>query len=492
MRGTLYAKIIPWFFVTLAVQVALSAVLFNVDARFQPNVPFFGRSQDQLVQVGWRIVSEMSARDCSEHERILQRWEKALGVALYIFADDGRQLHGRKIQLPSDVYNDVTRYFVPRPLTGPALLPAEPASNLKVKSLPDEPPSPDSKKPMEMFYSFHPLRFWGVVKVPYKAQGEMPLPVSLIAVSDSATGHGLFFNVWPWVIVLLLFLLLGVAMWIPVVRHLTRPLKRMSTVANSMTHGRFDERVDENRKDEIGDLGKSVNELATQLDSHLLGQRRFLADISHELTAPVARAKLALSIVESNIPPKEQKRVRQALGEMENLSELIDRLLAFTRTQIGSQNVQCESLKIESLLREVSRTELPESCHFDLKIPEDSVITGDEKLLKRAVVNILRNAIRYGGNEVEIHISAQRLENQVIVSISDNGPGVPEAKLPHIFKPFYRAEESRDRKSGGVGLGLAIAKSSIEACGGQICARNNENRGLTVTMTFQAAPPATA
>jgi two-component system sensor histidine kinase CpxA len=139
-------------------------------------------------------------------------------------------------------------------------------------------------------------------------------------------------------------------------------------------------------------------------------------------------------------------------------------------------------------VRRVLALEAARDCRVELQIPDNLSVLAQPELLSRALANLVRNAVRYGGSAGRITVSAVRRDQEVRVTVSDQGPGVPEAALPQIFDPFYRGEPSRSRDTGGAGLGLAIVKTCAEACQGTVTARNAVPQGLEVQVVLKAAP----
>ena len=486
MRTSLYAKIIPWFFISLAILVVLFVLLFKIDFRLTPGNPFQEQNGDQLLNIAWKIASELSVAPEDKREDIIAEYAKMYNVDLYVFSHEGYQIMGPHIALPSEVLKVVSEPGFPpgrhdpgRPERGIHHPPDH------SRALPKKPPKQKHDSPRFSVKSSNPTTYWVGVRVPMRVEYLPPHPVIMLMASDSMTGHGLFWNPLPWIIAIGLFVILGILMWIPFIRNITRPIVKMTHAAEEMSKGHFDVQLDKPRSDEIGRLGLSINVMAKRLKGYLSGQRRFLADISHELSSPIARAKLALSIAEPQTEGKAKKRIRNALGELENMSDLVNKLLALTRSEIGPQKIKLQSVNIADIAQKAIDREKTEDSNIQLNIGEDLFVSADEDLLLRAIGNLIRNAVRYACQDGPITISAQKNNDNVIIEVSDHGPGVAEMELNYIFEPFYRAEGSRNRKTGGVGLGLAIVKKCVEACKGTVSATNIENEGFSVKIVLK-------
>jgi two-component system sensor histidine kinase CpxA len=206
-----------------------------------------------------------------------------------------------------------------------------------------------------------------------------------------------------------------------------------------------------------------------------------LQDVSHELRSPLARLGFAVELAKTS-PDRETSltRIRQ---EADRLAHLVDELLELTRAEGDPTARVLEEVDLAELLREVvgecALDAEMQGCRLAAKIDVTAAISGDFELLKRACDNVLRNAIRHAPKGTSVDVSVSTHDHRASISFRDYGPGVPVDALPEIFRPFYRVETDRDRASGGVGLGLAIASRAIELHHGKITARN-ANPGLSV------------
>jgi two-component system sensor histidine kinase CpxA len=304
----------------------------------------------------------------------------------------------------------------------------------------------------------------------------------LQAASDSVFGHGMFFEPEPWVLLALAIVALAALLWLPFVRHLTRPIARLTDAAGQIAQGRFDVRVHESRNDEIGVLARSVNEMAVRLDEYLLGQRRFLGDVAHELASPLARLQLGLAILERQRPDDE--KLQGVIQEARRLADLVNEVLSFSRAAVNQSRVRLGPVPLAPVIARVLERECHDGATVEVKVENDFVVLADAELLARALANLVRNACRHAGRDGPITVAAARHHDEIQLEVRDSGPGVPAEMSPHLFEPFYRPEPSRDRATGGVGLGLSIVKTCVEACRGRVTARNVEPHGFAVTITL--------
>ncbi|WP_189403958.1 ATP-binding protein [Alteromonas halophila] len=267
-------------------------------------------------------------------------------------------------------------------------------------------------------------------------------------------------------------------------RSLVRPILSIQKAAGALASGQLDARVSQaaTRQDEIGTLARDFNTMASQLEAMLLAQKRLLADISHELRSPLTRLQMAVGIAhQQHIDAQVIDRIER---EAECMEALIQQLLTLSRAEAGT--LQREQLSVRELLSELltdasfEANSLGKELHVS-PVP-DVQITVSTDLLRRATENVIRNALHYASHD--IHIEVQVTDTSWTLIISDDGPGLTEQQCEHIFTAFYRVSAARERGSGGVGLGLSIAKAAVEMHDGQITAHPHANGGLRVTLSF--------
>lgn len=275
-------------------------------------------------------------------------------------------------------------------------------------------------------------------------------------------------------------------------QYLSRPIRKLQLAAHKLSEGALDTRVSAeigNRRDEIADLGQDFDLMASRLQNLVNNQKQLLSDISHELRSPLARMQLAVGLARKKLGsevPVEMDRIEQ---ETERLNELVGQSLTLSRLDAGAIYVKDDFIDIGELLHSIIH-----NCDFEaseqnknvnLTIDQSWTLNANSELLHRALENIIRNAIRYTNinTSVEVHLGKQnddQTKNKLKISIADQGIGVPEDKITRLFEPFVRLSESRNRDTGGYGLGLAIAKRAIEFHNGKISASNKVEGGLLV------------
>ncbi len=272
-------------------------------------------------------------------------------------------------------------------------------------------------------------------------------------------------------------------------RYLTAPILRLREASQQLAAGDLSIRavgVVERRRDELGDLVRDFNAMASRIEELVSRQRQLISDVSHELRSPLARLYVALDL------GRERKGNDPAFDHMEKdiglLNEMIGRLLAVARLDTSAVPIPMTPVDLTEIVSQVARDADFESRErsggIKLTVHEQLFVEGDEKLLQSAIENVVRNAIGYTepGTLVEVLLQSERRSNVSFarLTIRDYGPGVPESELVKIFQPFYRVSDARDRQSGGAGLGLAIAERVVRVHGGTIRAENVTPRGLQV------------
>lgn len=279
-------------------------------------------------------------------------------------------------------------------------------------------------------------------------------------------------------------------------RHIARPVGRLNEVTQAMARGEFSVRVEKdlkNRGDEIGQLGRSFDDMARHVEALLEAQQRLLRDISHELRSPLARLNVALALARQRAGAEIQGALARIEKEAEALNELIGQLLSLARVEADLGRILTAPEDLVALVREVVADADFEArargCTVRFEAAEalpPLLLNAD--LVRSAVENVVRNALHHTAPETEVEVSVLSLvENGGrcgLVRIRDHGPGVPEEELENLFRPFYRLDASRGRESGGVGLGLAIARRAVQLHGGRIDATNVRGGGLCVELRF--------
>lgn len=333
-----------------------------------------------------------------------------------------------------------------------------------------------------------PAGYWVGTRVPFGTLERMRFrgPAMLIAHVDSVWSLLRYLNLQSWILAGTGVLVLSVAFWLPLVRSITRSIGQLTRATEQIAEGRFDTRIDTHRRDELGKLGESVNRMAGRLDAHMTGQKRFLGDVAHELCSPLARLQMASGILAEQAPANLKDTVSDLREEVQQMSVLVNELLAFTKAGLRPRDVTLAPIEVEPLAQEVLAREDP-TGRATLTVEPGLRVMAEPDLLRRALANLIRNAVRYAGGAGAIAVTASRDHQRVVLAVDDEGPGVPAGALDRLGEPFFRPEEARTRESGGVGLGLAIVRNSIAACGGEVRFANRTPRGFHAELRLAAA-----
>ena len=281
----------------------------------------------------------------------------------------------------------------------------------------------------------------------------------------------------------------------PLAIHLTRPLRRLADTADALGSGDLSARIELSRKDEIGRLAERFNSMGANIQRLVEGHKRLLADISHELRTPLARQKVALELAREDAP----ETVAQYLDVMEKqsdqLEEMIGELLIHSRLDGVPYRLNLVAVDSANLVRSEMLALQNEITGKQLRVdfrPAADVesVQADDRLLRRALSNVLRNAVNYTppGGQIEIDLTAAG--GQLTIKVADNGPGVEAGHLEDIFEPFFRTDSARTRHTGGVGMGLAITRRCMMAHGGEAWAEKPESgQGLRIVMQMPLSQP---
>lgn len=277
-------------------------------------------------------------------------------------------------------------------------------------------------------------------------------------------------------------------------RYLTTPIFRLREAAHQFASGDFTTRAGTripSRSDELGDLVRDFDAMAARIEDLVSRQRQLISDVSHELRSPLARLNIALDLARQR--KGDDPAFDQAEQDTALLDEMIGRLLTIAKLDVAARDIPMVHVDLAELVTQIARNANFESHSSEdrvkLTIESRSMVHGNPELLHSAIENIVRNAIHYTGpgTQVEILLSCKATPAGSLarITIRDHGPGLPESELTNIFRPFYRVAASRDRQSGGAGLGLAIADRVIRTHGGTIRAQNASPNGLLMEILLQ-------
>ena len=332
--------------------------------------------------------------------------------------------------------------------------------------------------------SENPRAYWVGLLIGLRLSDGPHVPGTLLARSPTFSAGGFFFDYRPWILSCAGIVVLCGLFWLPFIGGITRSIAQLTRATRQIADGQFDVRVDEQRTDELGQLGASINRMSTRLEGFVTGQKRSLGDIAHELCSPLARLQMSVGILEQHSTEEQKASLDDLREEVQHMSDLVNELLSISKASLKPGNVKRERVNVKTVADAAAHREAANKGEVVVEVPADLTCFARPELLQRALSNLVRNALRYAGDAGPITITARREGSDCIILVTDLGPGVPPAHLDRIFDAFYRTEPDRARNTGGAGLGLAIVKTCIEACGGTATAKNREPRGLEVRLTL--------
>ncbi|HEY3851042.1 MAG TPA: ATP-binding protein [Steroidobacteraceae bacterium] len=477
---SLFVRIFVLFWIAMALIVGGSiAVTFTVAAREYESRELQRRPAAIAIQ-----ASEVLGKG---GVAALKKWLSANehSIAdrdLYIIGPDGRDILGRRL---SESAARRLEFFNRESMSEPD---SEPSSSPSLSLSP--PPLPPPLPPPR---NFRPQRAapqivapdgssYTVLLVPRRPSifGALSLPGISLMILCIALSVSAFASWW-------------------LAQHLSAPIRRIQEGARALASENLDARGGaslrvsagfEDRKDELAVLARDFDAMADGLIANRAAVTRLLRDISHELRSPLARMRLAVGLARR--PTADSERQLDRLErEIERLDDLISQVLKLARLNGTDAPIEREPVDMDEMIEEIVHDAnfegAAKGCKVSVEGSAGRTVNGNRELLRSAIENVLRNAVRYSPPGAPVEVAVERGDAGLAVSIRDRGPGVPAADLERIFEPFFRVAESRDRDSGGEGIGLAITSQVMRAHGGSATAGNRPAGGLEVRLGL---PPA--
>lgn len=308
-------------------------------------------------------------------------------------------------------------------------------------------------------------------------------------------------SAWRGVVVLAIVLgLLGLGS-LALARGLARPLERLAKVTQTFGLGQLRARASTDRQDEIGDLGRAFNQMADRIEQLRRAEKELLANVSHELRTPLARIRVVVELAEGGEPQQTQRYLSAIAEDLTEVEQLLGDIIAAARLDLGNERVsdpypplRLVPAPLASELKELVRRFREAHPDRDVRSTIEASVTVpiDRVMFKHAVSNVLDNAHKYSSRGCPIEV-ALRLDDaeggKAVVEVRDQGRGIDPADVPHVFTAFFRADRSRSRDTGGVGLGLTLARRIIEAHAGTIELKSRPGEGTTVTIKLPGGTP---
>lgn len=302
-----------------------------------------------------------------------------------------------------------------------------------------------------------------------------------------------------WTLVSLLTVLALIA-W-PIARSLTVPIRQLQTTMTSFGHGDVGARVSLEGTDEISQLARAFNVMAERISRLLQTERLLMAGVAHELRTPLQRIRVALELAadEGGEASRQQRYIESISTDLVDLDRIVTDILTVSALEISRADTSGQELlkrrepvNAARLIRdcaerfEAAHPQRELALHIDGLLPDIQV---EPRLIHRAINNLLENAHRYAPPETTVELSAECREGRIGIAVRDHGPGIGPEHLPHLFSPFYRADEARARSSGGAGLGLTIVKAIVEAHRGTVTVASEPGAGACFRIRLPADPP---
>jgi two-component system, OmpR family, sensor kinase len=278
--------------------------------------------------------------------------------------------------------------------------------------------------------------------------------------------------------------------------YVAKPIRSLRTAFDAVADGNLNVRVAPSigaRHDELAALGRNFDRMADRLQASMNGQRRLLHDVSHEVRSPLARLQAAVGLIRLKYGAQEPA-IERIEEEIVRIDRLVGDLLKLSRLEAGEWVEPEEDVDMQELVREVVTDANFEAYAVGRRVTwdEDTVgtVSGRPEMLHGAIENVIRNALKHApqSRQVRVETSLDSGQSRYTLRVLDTGPGVPEHELAELFTPFFRAADAA--RKDGYGLGLAIARRSVEAHGGTITAINRSDGGFAVTISLPLKTPA--
>lgn len=293
--------------------------------------------------------------------------------------------------------------------------------------------------------------------------------------------------VWTGIIAGLAALVLAVL----ISRQLLKPVSALMKAANSISSGDLTTRVNISTKDEFHTLGTTFNQMAENIQSSDERKKALTADVAHELRTPLSVQKAQIEAMIDGVIPISVENLQAISNQTDVLSRLVDDLRTLALTDSKELQLDMQTVILDEVLEIMVDALLPQISLGDTKIiyefdqnTKGQVVLIDTGRLSQVVQNILTNAMRYGKSGGSIQVNLVKDDSSLVIRIHDDGNGIPEEALPHLFERFYRHDKARSRDSGGTGLGLSIAKNLVSLMNGEISAMNAPSGGAVFEIRF--------
>ncbi len=297
-------------------------------------------------------------------------------------------------------------------------------------------------------------------------------------------------RIFLWTILFLCILVIALAAF-PISRNITNPINKLIDASQKLSSGKFGYAVDIKSGDEIGRLAENFNAMSERIHQLHENRKNLLADISHELRTPLTRIQTdAEIIIDKNLDKeKATEYLTDISEEVKCMNNLIQGLFDLSKIDLGFETLDIHEANLGNIVGEICQ-QFEASLKYkniELEISDNLTaqnIKADVPKIKQVLANLISNSLKHTDEGGKISINGERRNADILISVKDNGKGIPEDELPKIFNRFYRVDKSRARDSGGSGLGLAISKKIVSFHGGEIKAESRPGEGTTISFTL--------
>ena len=287
-------------------------------------------------------------------------------------------------------------------------------------------------------------------------------------------------------------ILLVIIFSLPLARRLVRPVKAMAAATKELASGKYTVRVPVTSSDELGSLARSFNMMAMELEKNEKARRQWVADISHELRTPLSVLRGEIEALLEGVRDTTPEAIRSLHSETVRLGRLVDDLHQLTLSDLGALTYHKEDLDPGEILLESAENYKTEYVRKNIGLTTDisgeagQLIFADRERLYQLFANLFDNSLKYTDEGGYLTVRLRHTKGQVMIEFEDTAPGVADDDIKRIFERLYRVEESRNRSSGGAGLGLAICRNIVEAHSGTISAHTSPSGGILVRIVLPA------
>lgn len=449
VMGRLFLRVFLWFWIgSTSLVLVLAVTLLMAQPDVVGSWRFVGRTA--MTAIGSQMAAAYEREGAMRAAALAEEAGRDGGVRLWLYDADGNLVAG---SAPPADHAEALR-------TARASAGADPGGSRAESALATRIASDSGRSYVVVWETPRPLRW--------------PLQPSALRFSARVAAMALTSGLVCWLLT-----------W-----QITKPIRRLQGAARRFADGDLAVRVAGtpglDRGDELAELARDFDHMAANVEASIAARHQLLADISHELRSPLARLSLALDLARRRLGDQvpEHQRIEQ---EIHRLDELIGQLLTLGRMQGPATATPEERVALGDLVRDVVRDAQFEAEASDRRVAVDGLadvaVKGHRELLRSAIENVIRNAVRHTAPGSTVSVVLEQAEPQrLAIVVRDHGPGVPHAALHRLFDPFFRVDDARDRASGGVGLGLAIARQAILAHGGSATAANHPDGGLVIRL----------